>query len=108
MKFKITFKDKNVWDYINFSSGYRNNYWKDRGNVDIGGSGTYAYNGFRSRSTTFKAFYGYGDLSNVCSGYSAKLWNAYRPSYNSIYSKNNLLFSHNVSPLYLYNSIGSF
>ena len=103
--------DKNVWDYINFSSGYRNNYWKDRGNVDIGGDGTYNVvcsgsgpslycynNGSRSRSSNYFASYGYPNLSNVCSGYSAKLWNAYRPG-------NLSLLSHNVTPQDIYNVI---
>ena len=109
MKFKITYKDKQTWDYMTFSSGYRNNYWKERGKVDMGGSGTYQVicnslgtscwdsNVSRSRTESYKFYYGIltganiGNLSNVCSGYSAKLWNAYRPG-------NLSLLSHNVTP----------
>ena len=88
MKFKVIFSSKNVWDYINFGSGYRFNYYQGS-HIDLGSSGTYDS-------------YGYPNLSNVCSGYSAKLWNTYRPTYNSIYGKNNFSLGHFVLPQNIY------
>jgi hypothetical protein len=96
--------NKSNWDYIVFSSGFRNNYWNG-GQVDMGGSGTYDNGNSKSRINGYTATYGYANLSNVCSGYSIKLWNAYKPSWNTIYNKNNPTYNSYSRPHDLYYAI---
>jgi hypothetical protein len=73
--------NKEIWDYIVFGSGFRNNYYNNQ-QVDIGGSGTYNWYTSFSRSESYPATYGSNqfppDMRYVCSGYSIKLWNAYK------------------------------
>jgi hypothetical protein len=78
--------NKSDWDYITFGSGHRNNYWRGS-KVDIGGSGTYSwYNWWesKSRDAGYVAGYNYW-VGEVCSTYTARLWNAYRGSNKEIY-----------------------
>ena len=88
---------KSDWDKLVFGSGFRDNY-KNGVNVDIGGKGTYYYdyqcvpNGCwiantysMSRNSYYNAAYtlslpNSGSFRDICSSYSAKLWNAYSGS----------------------------
>ena len=41
----------------------------------------------------------------VCSGYSIKLWNPYRSSYNNFYNRNNQSYNSYSTPQDLYNAL---
>jgi hypothetical protein len=100
--------DKSNWDYIVFSSGFRNNYWNG-GQVDMGGSGTYNWYTSMSRSSSYGATYGANqllpDTRYVCSGYSIKLWNAYRRSGDKYFDYTSITFPYPYSPTVIYNQM---
>jgi hypothetical protein len=94
------------WDYIVFGSGHRNNYWQGN-QINLGGSGTYCYActiTSRSRDPNFQASYGYSYLYDVCSGYSIKLWNAYRAGNRSFNFSSHWVVG-NPSPATIYYQI---
>ena len=85
---------KEKWDYIAFGSGYRSNYYKNKGKIDLAAYGTYDSNGkSRSRSIEFKSTY--TTFQYQCTSYALNFWRAYRENGSTSNLDNPLVFSPN-------------